>query len=304
MAGRGPHRAPQPWRHLTNTIAFPPKGIITVSDSITVYTGGMMQEIKPELPVVVIGAGPVGLAAAAQLAERGLGFVVVEAGDSVAAAIAQWGHVRLFSPWRFNTDAAARRLLATTGWTEPDPDALPTGSDLIDAYLAPLAAHPAIADRIRLRTKVVAMTRVGYDRVRTAGREAAPFLVRVTTWAGDVQDITARAVIDASGTWTNANVLGGNGLAAHGEIEHADRIVSALPDVLGKDRHRFAGRHTIVVGAGCSTWSSWRNPSQRHWSPGHCGRHHRHARTVAGRRTRCPPAARSAPGSGLWWRPG
>ncbi|WP_372339061.1 FAD-dependent oxidoreductase, partial [Actinoplanes sp. RD1] len=53
-------------------------------------------------PVVVIGGGPVGLAAAAHLQERGLPFVVLEAGPAAGAAIAEWGHVRLFSPWRYN----------------------------------------------------------------------------------------------------------------------------------------------------------------------------------------------------------
>ena len=33
------------------------------------------------LPVAVIGAGPVGLAAAAQLSERGIPYVVFEVGD-------------------------------------------------------------------------------------------------------------------------------------------------------------------------------------------------------------------------------
>src|SRR5215207_3390490 len=87
-------------------------------------------------PIVVIGAGPVGLAAAAHLTDRGLDFVLLEAGDTVAASVAEWGHVRLFSPWRYNIDSAARRLLAGLGWSEPDLDALPTGNDLINSYLA------------------------------------------------------------------------------------------------------------------------------------------------------------------------
>jgi len=202
------------------------------------------------LPVLVIGAGPVGLAAAAHLAERNLPFVVVEAGDSPGAAVREWGHVRLFSPWQYNTDAAARRLLEPTGWTPPPGDELPTGAELVDAYLAPLAAHPTLAPHIRYRSRVVAISRDGIDRVRTAGREQAPFVIRMA----DGEELLARAVIDASGTWRTPNVLGVNGLPAHGETDPAlaGKITGALPDVLGADRDRFAGLHTLVVGAGHS----------------------------------------------------
>ena len=49
-----------------------------------------------DLPVVVIGAGPVGLAAAAHLRSYGLTPLVLEAGDAVGAAMREWGHVRTF----------------------------------------------------------------------------------------------------------------------------------------------------------------------------------------------------------------
>ena len=62
----------------------------------------------------------------------------------------------------------------------------------------------------------------------------------------------ARAVIDASGTYSTPNPLGSSGLAPLGLDEVADRVLHALPDVLGADRARFAGRHAIVVGAGHS----------------------------------------------------
>ena len=54
------------------------------------------------LPVAVIGAGPVGLAAAAHLIQRGLPVKVYEAGSTVGANVRDWGHVRLFSPWEYN----------------------------------------------------------------------------------------------------------------------------------------------------------------------------------------------------------
>ncbi|MFI9729294.1 NAD(P)-binding domain-containing protein [Streptomyces sp. NPDC052092] len=208
-----------------------------------------MVDFSPDrLPVAVIGAGPVGLAAAAHLAERSVPFVVVEAGDSAAAAVRAWSHIQLFSPWEFNTDPAARRLLAAAGWEEPDASALPTGGDLVKQYLQPLAELPALAPHIRYGAEVTAISRLGIDRLRTAGRESAPFVLRLA----DGEELLARAVIDASGTWHQPNHLGANGLPAHGEQEAAAWINHGLPDIFGADRAQHAGRHTVVVGAGHS----------------------------------------------------
>ncbi|GIE94297.1 NAD(P)-binding domain-containing protein [Paractinoplanes rishiriensis] len=204
--------------------------------------------MSDNLPIAVLGAGPVGLAAAAHLTERGLPFVVLEAGDSPAAAIRAWGHVRLFSPWRFDIDAAAARLLGDAGWVRPDDDRLPTGAELAADYLQPLADLPALKPHLRYGARVVAVTRLGLDRVRTAGRAETPFLLRLDSG----EDLLARAVIDATGTWGTPNVLGASGIPAHGESGVAAYVESALPDVLGRDRDRFAGRRILVVGAGHS----------------------------------------------------
>jgi thioredoxin reductase len=204
------------------------------------------------LPVAIIGSGPIGLAAAANLVERGIDFVVYEAGDTAASSLASWGHIRLFSPWRHLIDPAARRLLATTGWTEPDPGVAPYGAQLVDLYLAPLAALPEIRSRIRTGSRVQAVTRQGMDRARSAGRSSVPFQLRLLHDSGETTEVLARAVIDASGTYSTPNPIGSNGLDPLGLAEVADRISPALPDVLGRDRARFAGRHTVVVGAGHS----------------------------------------------------
>jgi len=212
-----------------------------------------MAEQGEGLPVVVIGAGPVGLAAAAHLVERGIEFTVLEAGAEAGAAMREWGHVRVFSPWRYNVDSAARRLLEREGWSAPDAEALPTGQELVDGYLAPLAKHPEISPRIGFGHRVTGVSRQGFDRVRTVGREDAPFVLRVASEGGELR-IKARAVIDASGTWGSPNVLGGDGLAASGEgaARAAGVITSALPDVLGAERDGFAGRRVLVAGAGHS----------------------------------------------------
>jgi thioredoxin reductase len=208
------------------------------------------------LPVVVIGAGPVGLAAAAHLLERGLEPLVLEAGPQIGANIAQWRHVRLFSPWCLALDPMSAGLLEQAGWTGPDPDALPTGADLLDQYLEPLAALPGLASRIRLHTTVVAVARHDLDKVRSPGRTQLPFQVRVRDGHGRLADLQARAVIDASGTWTQPNPLGASGLPALGEADAGARIVYGLPHILGRDRVRYAGRRTVVVGAGHSAATS------------------------------------------------
>jgi len=202
-------------------------------------------------PVAIIGAGPVGLAAAAHLLERGIDFRIYEAGASAASGVAAWAHVRLFSPWSFLIDPAGRRLLATTDWVEPDADRLPTGAELIEAYLGPLASQEAIASRIRTGSTVVSVSRQGMDRTRSAGRSTTPFVLRIRT-EGGLSEVAASAVIDASGTYASPNGLSSNGLEPLGADEVAGRVVHALPDVLGADRARFAGRHTTVVGAGHS----------------------------------------------------
>jgi len=206
------------------------------------------------LPVAVIGSGPVGLAAAAHLLERGLTPVIFEASSSPAAAVSAWGHVRLFSPWQYDVDAAARRLLAGTGWQEPDADTLPTGDELVEQYLRPLAAVPALSSALHLNSEVVAVTRDGLDKTRTGGRENTPFLLRIRDESGSVTDHRVRAVIDASGTWNTPNPLGQAGLPAVGEAEAyaAGFITAPLPDVSGGERARFAGRHVLVAGAGHS----------------------------------------------------
>jgi cation diffusion facilitator CzcD-associated flavoprotein CzcO len=126
------------------------------------------------LPVVVIGAGPVGLAAAAHLLRRGLVPRIFEAGDSVGAGMSTWSQVRMFSPWRYAIDAAARELLeAHGGWTAPDPEAFPTGREVVQQYLRPLAAVPSIAAALSTGARVTAVARQRRDRMKDAQRSAA-----------------------------------------------------------------------------------------------------------------------------------
>jgi thioredoxin reductase len=201
--------------------------------------------------VAIVGGGPVGLAAAAHVLERGLRPIVLEAGDSVGHAVRQWRHVQLFSPWEYNIDRAAARLLSTTGWNSPEPEQYPTGAELLDRYLEPLATKTILATHIHTSSRVTDISRVGFDKLKTKGRATAPFEIRYQNGQGP-KVVKADAVIDASGTWHSPNPAGANGLRAVGETQAADRIAYGMPDVLGKDRVRYEGRTVAVLGAGHS----------------------------------------------------
>lgn len=202
------------------------------------------------LPVVVVGAGPVGLAAAAELVERELEPLVLERGEAAGAAVTQWHQVRLFSRWAELVAPAAGRLLRAHGWRYPDEDGYPTGEEWAERYLRPLA--DALGARVRFGAEVVGVARRGRDRVVDAGRESEPLTVHVRGAAG-ADRIMARAVIDASGTWGSPNPLGGDGLPALGEAAASDRIAYRVPDLADRTvSARYAGKHVVVAGAGHS----------------------------------------------------
>ncbi|MFF2411554.1 NAD(P)-binding domain-containing protein [Streptomyces sp. NPDC058092] len=208
-----------------------------------------------DLPVVVIGAGPAGLAAAAHLVERGIEPLVLEAGSAAAAAVRDWSHVRLFSTWGEVTDPAAEKLLAPTGWTKPDAATYPSGGDWAEQYLQPLA--DVLGDRVRYTATVTGISRTGRDRIVDADRETQPFAVHFTTADGSEERALARAVIDASGTWTTPSPAGASGLPALGEKTAADRITYRVPDLKNPAvRDRYAGKRTAVIGSGASAFTA------------------------------------------------
>lgn len=203
-----------------------------------------------DLPVIVIGAGPIGLAAAAHLDRRSVNTVVLEAGDRAGSAVREWGHIRLFSPWAELVDPAAAEILNAAGWQPPNLESYPTGAEWAEQYLRPLA--DALGERIRYRSRVSGVTRRGRDLMVDSGRDTETFVVHVESPDGP-QRVAARAVIDASGTWSTPSPLGADGLPAVGEQSAADRISYRVPDLRDPDvRDRYAGKHVAVAGTGAS----------------------------------------------------
>ena len=203
------------------------------------------------LPVAVLGAGPVGLAAAARLLERNIPFVVLEAGNQVGTNLLDYGHVRLFSPWQYNVDPAMARRLGLTGWQAPPATDLPLAREVVERVMRPFAALPEVASVLKLNTQVVSVSREGFDKVKSAGRAEAPFVIRANQ-DGKTIELRARAVIDATGTWGTPNPVGASGLPAIGETDAQDQISYGIPDILGTERARFEGKRILVVGAGHS----------------------------------------------------
>lgn len=210
-----------------------------------------MKAIK-SLPVAVIGAGPVGLAAVAHLELRGIPFILFEAGSTVGSNILTWKHIRVFSPWRYNIDKAARQLLTESSWVSPDDDGLPTGEELFNQYFKPFYDLPFIKSNTFLDAKVLSVGRKNLDKMKTMGREELPFVIQVLQ-NDEVKLFEARTVIDATGTWSSPNPIGSGGVYAVGEVESRDHVFYGIPDILNQQEERYKNKNVLVVGSGHSS---------------------------------------------------
>ncbi|WJE22947.1 NAD(P)-binding domain-containing protein [Bacillus cereus] len=220
------------------------------TENQTLQNNTDIQRLK-QLPIAIIGGGPVGLAAAAHLAKHGESFILLETGENIGSNILTWGHVRLFSSWQYNIDKAALDLLEQHGWESPDIKALPTGKEIVEQYLQPLANLPEIKPFIHLNTKVLSIGRKDTDKMKTANREKMPFMI-YTEKEGVLQIYEARAVLDASGTWGNPNPANSNGIWLKEEQSLKKHIFYGIPDILGKEQKRYANKRVAVVGSGHS----------------------------------------------------
>ncbi|MGE7689798.1 NAD(P)-binding domain-containing protein [Lysinibacillus sp. NPDC097214] len=207
-------------------------------------------DLNKNLPTVIIGAGPIGLAAAAHLVEQNQSFILLEAGSEIAHNIRTWGHVTLFSPWRYNINKAAKALLEETDWQEPNLETLPTGHELIDLYLKPLAELAQIKPFIHLNSKVVGVSRQLNDKMTSKNRVNQPFKIYIET-EDDINIIEAKAVIDATGTWGNPNPANSTGVWLQNEKALASRIEYGIPDIHTNTK-RYANKRIAVIGGGHS----------------------------------------------------
>lgn len=207
-------------------------------------------------PILIIGAGPIGLAAAAHLAAKQQSFLLFEKGSDIASSVRQWQHVRMFSPWSFNIDAVAKKLLQEQGWEPPVDDAIPTGRELLHEYLHPLSHVPIIRENLRVNHEVIGVSRFGKDKMTTAGRDETPFEVIVSSSEGE-RRLLARAILDTSGVWHHPNTSLSSGVWTNQErvLCEMEKIDYGIVN-RHADGERLSGKRVAVVGSGHSAIQS------------------------------------------------
>ncbi|MGI8757950.1 MAG: flavoprotein [Acidimicrobiales bacterium] len=210
--------------------------------------------------VAILGAGPTGLEAALVAIDTGRSFTVYEASPEVAGNVRAWGHIRLFTPWDLNVSPRMARHLEAASVEVPRGEEFPTGDELVERLLEPVAALPALAPHIRLGARVDTVGRHGllkHEEIATPERGSRPFRLLVVTGA-DEEVASADVVLDCTGTYGNANFLGDGGIPAPGERALDDDIVRTLPD-FEAEAGEWGGRRVLLAGAGASAQTAARS---------------------------------------------
>ncbi len=184
--------------------------------------------------ILVIGAGPIGLAMAAKLTKTNLNFIILEKGTSVGANILEWGHVSLFTNWAENMDTDARHILQEHGIALPPLDTHPTGKEFVEKYLRPLSKTAVLGDKIMLDA---AVTHIEYEKSKK--------LFKATYFVdGQYHILKSRVVIDASGTWGNFNRLA------------TDAVTNNIMYGIARASVAYSNKTLAVVGSGHSAMNS------------------------------------------------
>ena len=169
-------------------------------------------------PAIVVGAGPAGLAAAAELGRRRIPAVVLERGDAVGASWhGRYDRLRLNSSRGFSELPGARFGRAATAFP---------GRDDVIRYLDGYAERHELDVRVRTAVERIDRDGDGYVVRTSAGDVAAAHVVMAT---GHLRDTVVPA-------WPGRERFGGT-------LVHASAYRNPEP---------YAGADVLVVGAGCT----------------------------------------------------
>lgn len=212
--------------------------------------------------VAILGAGPVGLDAALAAADAGWPFTVYETADQVGGNVRRWGHVRLFTAWPMNVSERMARHLRAGGYEPPeDNDRSPTGEELVERLLVPLARLPELAGNIAYGTRVLGVGREGllkHEEISTQERATHPFRIVLRQPSGHAVTAAASLVLDCTGTYATPNAAGDGGVPAPGEAELGERIVRWMPN-WARERDAWTGMTILLIGSGKSAQTAARD---------------------------------------------
>ena len=233
--------------------------------------------------------------------------VVLEAGPEVGHAVRQWGHVRMFSPWEYNIDKAAERLLRGGGLERAG---RLTSIRPAASWSSAISSRWRRARRSRTASapasRVTAVGRAGFDKVKTNGRAAAPFAIRYQNGKGPEQlqgrcrDRCHRHLVLAQSGRRRRPAGDRRGARpAADRLRHARRAGPRSRALCRQDRRRagrrpFGDRHADRSGAAEGRGAGDRDRS------GCCAATSRKRRSAAAPTTSSRRAARSARPSPRW----
>jgi hypothetical protein len=207
--------------------------------------------------LAILGAGPIGLETALYARQLQCAFTVFERGR-IGEHLMRWGHVRLFSPFGMNTTPLGRAQIkiAKPTLALPNDDAILTGREHVNQYLAPLAE--LLQPHIQTETQVLKVSRRDYlksDTVDERMRAKSPFRLLVRDKQRERIE-EADVVFDCTGTFGQHRWAGAGGIPCPGEIQSEPHIAFGLDDILGDKKNHYAGRTTMIIGAGYSAATS------------------------------------------------
>lgn len=188
--------------------------------------------------VVIIGAGPIGLAMAVRLFLKNIPFLVLEKGPVPGWNMLDWGHIPLFTSWIESTDPITNELLKKKGFDFSSRSTCPTGKAFSEDYLSKVA-QLLPQEGLIVNSEV---KRVDYHH------STKTFEV-VYSRDDAVMKISTQTVIDASGTWGNFNSL------IPDQPSMINYIRSTIPDI---EYINSLPKHSniAVIGSGHSAMNS------------------------------------------------
>ena len=172
----------------------------------------------------------------------------------VAANVRDWGHCPTVFALALHRRRCSRSVVhgPVAGGCRSR-DGFRHGVDLHAGYLEPLSETPELSAVIETGARVDLDRKIGNRQSQQ--RRPRGTAVRPRRWPGPMAPTDrepARAVIDASGTWTNPNPLGADGLPAEGEAESSLDHRLRHSGHSRTERATYSGRTTLVVGGGHS----------------------------------------------------